>query len=475
MYQNRRGKRAVERLKSNRNVLKLERGVREKKNYQQLIDVIQRPNDRILNERHEERRVGLRKNVELTPKRKQMLFMNLSDESLDLITKILKDNLTLPSYCRTWPLRLQGNKLFFDDLPMLNSAERHKRVRDCYYNPSLPSTIWSIHKHFQVRFANITRKNVRSSLNRFEVYQRLKARRRPITKVPGTFVVRKPGILSADCFFPSALSGWEERVCLTICDCFSRFSRVYVLQTKEAKIVNLHFKKFLEEYRRFGHPIKMLLTDKGTELSQMSSLLPEGVKHHVSPTGSPIQYVESLQSEYLRRLSMYRLLKAVTDPKDIMWFLSEQINNMPIRCKQNYSPVEIMNLTPIQCLALNNRTYEPVDGYKNLPRLFVGSKVRHILWTFKQQVDSKMKGYLPKWSIKIFTVNKITRRKNNTNLYIYRLKDHKRFFHRHELLLCDTNIDRTVPEFEFNKKIRRDEEQDGDLYEPNWSDLSESD
>ena len=142
-----------------------------------------------------------------------------------------------------------------------------------------------------------------------------------------------------DTFFPSEKSGWEPRNVLVCMDIWSRFSRAYAIEKREAPLFKTAMASFFREFTSLGHLPRRLLTDKGSELHIGGKLMEKyrlprdtdarGKKkplHLRSFTGTPVLAVENLNAQYQRRLEIYRIADQHTDVADLLWDVSEQLN-----------------------------------------------------------------------------------------------------------------------------------------------------
>jgi len=88
----------------------------------------------------------------------------------------------------------------------------------------------------------------------------------------------------------------------------------------------------------------------------------------------------------------------------------------------------------------------------SLKPLRVGDTVRILLWDRKKQLDSKVKGFSPKWSKEKYTVLRKTAVKANTEIFRYHVGLHQSYY-RHELLKIPRKTDASVPGGAFRKKF----------------------
>ena len=88
----------------------------------------------------------------------------------------------------------------------------------------------------------------------------------------------------------------------------------------------------------------------------------------------------------------------------------------------------------------------------SLKPLLVGDTVRVLLWDRKKQMDAKVKGFSPKWSVEKYTVLRKTAVQANTDIFRYHLGLPQSYY-RHELLKIPKETDASVPGGVFRKKF----------------------
>ena len=163
-----------------------------------------------------------------------------------------------------------------------------------------------------------------------------------------------------------------------------------------------------------------------------------------SVTGMPIAVVEAMNAQYQRRMQVFRTSGLIDDPADILWSISEQLNEQrrPVRG----------NLTPRQLLALDSRQRAAINAeYKvdfahsvrGLKPLIPGQTVRILQMTRKEQ-DKFHKQFAPKWSKKTYTVLRRTTLRRNPGVYKYSIGEPQTYY-RHELLHIPKKTDDTLP------------------------------
>lgn len=402
------------------------------------------------------------KRESMSDERRHFLFINPGTEKIGLLVYAMKTKGPMPKWCQqgsfAQKFALKNGSLMFEGMLVLNDAQKRFVVKKAYFHPKEPSTIEPIYLRLRDKYANLSKANVRGILKSLETYQLNAARKRP-PKVLGKMNLTKPGIIAADIFFPSKLM-WSTAPCLCIMDCWSRFSKVYVLERKTKALTLRAFKRFFKELMAKGHRPRILLTDRGSEFVGLpnSPLFQKwGITTSHSPTGTPVHIVEALQAQYMRRASIFRTSAITDNIAHIMHLISKQINKQPRR--------QFDNKTPLELLAMSKSERKEINAFKDvhinegdvvqlpgLPPIFVNSTVRFLTWTRKEQAANSKKGYSEKWSRSLHKVTKLIRIKQNRDVFKYYLKDMPNYFWRHELLKVNGKVDTDVPPREFKLK-----------------------
>ena len=398
--------------------------------------------------------------------RRHILFLNVGDERiLEAVQSILQGTPPPPWMKYLKNITAQAGTLFHSQdgqrLPFALRDEKRRAVKQLYFDPKEPATIQPITDILREKFCNISRRNVRNILRSLETYQLQFPRRKPPSKIPHHTVYTAPGVLAMDTFFPSANTGWKARpggvlVCM---DIWSRFSRAYALEKKSAPFFKVAMQAFLTEFTSLGHLPRRLLTDKGSELHVGTGLMEkyrlprDGTRdmHLRSFTGTPVQVVENMNAQYQRRLEVFRIADLHSDPADLLWDISEQLNNQKRQRRGNLTPYQLLNLNEPERKEINNH-YKTgygigLEGEKQLPMLQVGDHVRKLEMTFKEQVKGSLKGFQEKWSRKKYQVLRRTALRRNPGVFRYQIGDPKRSYFRHELLLIPHETDQQVSVF----------------------------
>ena len=76
--------------------------------------------------------------------------------------------------------------------------------------------------------------------------------------------------------------------------------------------------------------------------------------------------------------------------------------------------------------------------------LFIGSHVRTLVMTMKEQLKNTVKGFAPKWSRDVYTVKRKKALPGNPNNFTYFVEGLTESFYRHELLWIPPNVDTEV-------------------------------
>ena len=393
--------------------------------------------------------------------RRHILFLNVGDERILEAIRALQRNTALPPWMKYLSnITAERGTLYHtqggETLPFGFRDDKRRAVKSLYFDPKEPSTIQPITDALRQKYCNISRRNVRDVLRSLKTYQLMFPRRKPPDKIPHSTVYTKPGVLAMDTFFPSENSGWIKRsggvlVCM---DVWSRFSRAYALEKKEGPFFKVAMEAFFAEFTSLGHLPRRLLTDKGSELAVGTALIEKyrlprdgtADMHLKSFTGTPVQVVEAMNAQYQRRLEVYRISEVHDDVADLLWDISEQLNNQKRQRRANMTPYQLLDLNQKERNLINAQYKGGIglEGQKKLPLLQVGDHVRKLEMTFKEQVKGSRKGFQEKWSRKKYQVLRRTSLRRNPGVYRYSIGDPKRTYYRHELLLIPRETDQEV-------------------------------
>ena len=386
----------------------------------------------------------------MSGKRKQLLWLNPGTEKLQQAIWALKNNGQLPDWAVHFNLTLHNNTIYFEGLPLLTHEEKIHAVKSEYFNPAGQATIAGITHVLQPKYANISKSNIANILRTFETYQLNFRRRRP-PKILGRMILKKPGIIMCDMFFPSPKNGWEKvGGVLTMMDAYSRYVQCYVVEKKNKTLVRQGMLDFMQKFTSLGQLPRYILCDKGTDLAPAKAIMEmfrngrtgDLVLH--SKTGKPVNLVEGTQAQIQRRMQIFATSGLTDNPGLILEQICKSINNQP-------RPVR-GNLTPLQLLALDktgrnnvNANYKiPTTDNNGMRELFIGSNVRVLVMTMKQQLSNTVKGFAPKWSRDVYRVKKKMALSGNINNFRYFVDGLTESFYRHELLWIPPVVDKQV-------------------------------
>jgi hypothetical protein len=429
--------------------------------------------------------------VQSGPK-KQFNFLNISDQSI--LEYVAGQQ---PKWANLFPqnLSVEKNRAYFDGLPILLKDERRQIVKKTYFDPALPISIYAIHDHLRKVYANITRRNVTSTLRTLETYQRLSTRQLP-HKITGRVEVYSPGFLAADTVYPSRKNGWgPNTIILTVVDMWSRYSGAYLLSDKRKNTVAKAFQLYIDSFMKLtdSRPRKLML-DKGSELKGLDEIMERySAKRPCvfrSLTGQPVNIIEGLNAQVQRMAQVYNEAGIVSSYDDVLYLVMNAINHQSRPDRMGYNPTELMQMNAGMRQDVNsNYKFRNLMSAEKNP-LSLGSVVRILMLNRKEQVDAKTKGFPANWSTDVFMVTNRRAVIKNPGVFKYFCKSMStgekiqgsRF--RHELLELKgvktlADIDQNVPRVPL-KKVRRDlyrVEGSGEraLYDPadDWDALSD--
>ena len=403
------------------------------------------------------------KNFEPDPKSsvlRSVRWMNIGDEKIYETIKALKNNTEIPKWAQ-WiseHLSVQNNKLYLEGMPFLTREQMKERIKRVFFTPSLPVSIQAIYEYLDKKIANITRTTVKRILKKLEIWQRTSRRRKPPT-ITSRISAKSPGLLCADCFFPSYDNGWVKgRAVLCICDMWSRYVGVYVMDRKNNELVTKCLKDFVQKFIKVSNVFpRRLIIDKGTEFLGggieriMEKFRTKRDKNQPmvlrSVTGTPVNFIENVNSDVQNRMQKY--MRMSRKPEDLCYQIAYAINHQKRARKGNLTPIQLLSMNLKQRQKVN-REYStpPLMGQANLPPVSVGASVRLLMMTRKEQQSSmkaEHKGFGAKWSGKIYTVVKKTKLRRNPNFYFYYLHGEPAPKYRHEILKIGKEVDKDLP------------------------------
>ena len=140
-----------------------------------------------------------------------------------------------------------------------------------------------------------------------------------------------------------------------------------------------------------------MLCDKGTDLGGWKNVdaimeryrLPRDKDQPMvlrSVTGMPVGIVEAMNSQYQRRMQVFRTSKLTDDPADVLWDISDQLNDQRRPVRGNLTPLQLLALPQMQRNAINAKYKRNfITNVGGLKPLVVGNTVRILQMTRKEQ------------------------------------------------------------------------------------------
>ena len=218
---------------------------------------------------------------QISKKRRHLLFLNPGDGVLQKGIMSFLNSQPLPPWAVPFARnlrydRVKGRLLWIEEgsrpLPLGFSFDKRSAVKRLYFDPREPSTIKPIASKLYRRWANISKANITRILRSLETYQLNFGRRRP-PDLKNRFFMRNPGMIVADMFFPSTHLGWERTNVLCMCDAWSRYCGVYVIDTKRQADVLKAMSDFLKAFAALGHLPRRILSDKGSDMASATQAI----------------------------------------------------------------------------------------------------------------------------------------------------------------------------------------------------------
>ena len=434
-----------------------------------LNDAIEAPQERVQRIESAAVKKKVRKNRQfyetvISKKKRHMLFMNPGTKKIMEARDALTSNNMLPAWAIPFEnqLTMSGGGdddeklaevpiLLFEGLQMATTEEKRDAVKRQYFDPKGFSTILPITDKLRETYANITKGDVQRILRSLETYQRNFARRRP-PRVMGRMILKNPGIIAMDMFFPTKkIAGWEGKwSCLTCMDCWSRYCHAYALPNKKFVTVEAAMTRFLQDFASFGFPPRRILSDKGTDMAAAKTVMEkyrmqkDGNRPMVvhTQTAQPVNIVEAMNSEFQRRMQVFRTSALTDDPSVLLEDISYSINHQKRPTRGNLSPIQLLSLNEAERKRVNDMWDDRNDmpEVQGLRPLHVGNSVRILLMSKKEQAANTIKGFTAKWSTEVYTVLKKVAIPRNRQNYRYFVGTHQSYF-RHELLKIAREVD----------------------------------
>ena len=372
----------------------------------------------------------------LSRKRKHLLFMNPGDEVIGNAVRAINFQQPLPAWAKPFQdlLSIGSGRLQWTEggkrLPFALKSDKRAVIKRLYFDPREPSTIIPITLRLYEDWANINKRNITSVLRSLETYQLNKGRRRP-PDLKNRMILKNPGMIAMDMFFPSQGLGWEKTNVLVCMDTWSRYCGVYVLDTKRIQDVLKGMVDFLAKFSSLGHPPRRILCDKGTDMKAAYTAIERyrQAKDEQKPmvlhtaTGMPVAIVEALNAQVQRRMQIFRTSGLIDSASQICHEIADQLNKEPRAARGWYTPLQLLGMSANQRQVINSKYRNPkmLSDIKGLVPLHVGNTVRLIKMTRKEQETNKIKGFAPKWTKRLYTVLRKTKLRKNPYAFKYHI------------------------------------------------------
>ena len=370
----------------------------------------------------------------MSDRQKHLLFCNPGEVKCKELVNHFKSGAPRPMWSVPFPeFQIVNNKVVFEGKKLC--TDKQKLIRETYFNPRLPKSIEHIAFYLQKSWCNISKANVRNALRRIPTYQQTFGRRKP-QDLKGIFQVKERGVIAYDLCFPDTRYDNKGQPILVCLDIFTRYCWVRSLENKKKVLVQKVIAQFLSHLVSNGVKISVLLSDRGSEFSKMDGLAKRfGAKVLQSPTGKPILAVESMISQVKRRMEVFFVSGLIDDSSFVTREIERQLNEQPIRNKQNFSPTQLLRMSDkeIRAVYVGRREFLIADD-KQLP-LGPGDFVRYLTWTRKEQLTKSTQGFKKKWSDTVHRVENLRRIKVGVDAFRYKISGVRFMMLRHELLL----------------------------------------
>ena len=156
-----------------------------------------------------------------------------------------------------------------------------------------------------------------------------------------------------------------------------------------------------------------------------------------------------MNAQIQRRLAVFRTSGLTDDPSTVLNEICSQLNHQKRYRRGNLTPIQLLSLSPTERAQVNQKYKEDflvsAASEAGLKPLRVNDTVRVLLMTRKEQaVPGKVKGFAPKWSVRMFTVLRRTGLRRNPGVFRYDVGLDMTFY-RHELLKVPSRTDTRVP------------------------------
>src|ERR1700754_75175 len=196
---------------------------------------------------------------------------------------------------------------------------------------------------------------------------------------------------------------------LTVIDCFSKYAWAIPIKNKSGDEIVLAFKKIFSERKP-----SMIQTDAGTEfIGKKTQELFKEMDIHWFATNSE---KKASIVERLNRTLKTKMWKYFTDVGNKVWV--DVLNDLVYNYHHSFH--RSIKMTPVEASKKENENkvflnlFPNVDQTRRKPKFNIGDKVRIAKWK-----HSLHKGYLPNWTMEIFTVTDV----KYTNPVTYKIAD----------------------------------------------------
>ena len=411
----------------------------------------------------------------LSSARRRFLFLNLGDEAILKYTS--GGN---PPWTNLYPNELsrRGNKAFFEDLPILLREEN---------NPYQEDVLRSCGPYIHLQHSRPPPEKGGQRYAAGSHQRAAQARSLPENAGPksGRTEYFAPGYFAADTIFPGETYGWPKTVIFTVIDAWSRFCGAFIVSDKRKGTIAKAFQQFLDDFNLHSTmPPSKLMIDKGSELMGLDEVMETYSQKRPcvfrSLTAQPVNLIEGFNAQLQRMCQVYNEAKIVSRFEDVLYLVTNAINNQARKDRMGYTPIELLQMNkPMREEVNANYKFRTVMPAEKSP-LELGQYVRVLMLNRKAQVDTKTKGFPAHWSRDVFQIVRRTAVIKNPGVFKYFVNstttgmrvEGSRF--RHELLRLQIEsldeIDTRVPNVPLQKvpeKAKRVEGTGEDaLYDP---------
>ena len=145
-----------------------------------------------------------------------------------------------------------------------------------------------------------------------------------------------------------------------------------MLSDKKKETVAKAFEMYVDSFLQLStSPIRSLMIDKGSELRGLDEIMEQHCRKrpcvHRSLTGAPVNIIEGYNAQLQRMGQVYNEAGIVSDYGDVLYLVTNAINNQSRPDRMGYSPVELLQsirhrgLVPHVCTHLPNERVALVE------------------------------------------------------------------------------------------------------------------